>query len=198
MKRITFLLASLFLIASVSSYAQTTKEKTNEDKTKTKTADEKTKAKDDKVKTKDASGTTNEKTKVKDNKIKSKDAAGNKVKMKAPAPVMKTFSTDYPDVTDATWSSSRGDWTATYKVNGMQTVTTYHANGTRVDTRTTYPLDQLPQAVVTYQQNNSGYTPTSVILISRPNQTDIYELKSSSGTIYIDANGAVTTYTPGK
>jgi hypothetical protein len=179
MKKITLLLASLFLIAGISSYAQT----------------EKTKSKDEKTKVKDADG----KTKVKDNKMKTKDAAGNKTKIKAPAPVLKSFTTDYPDVTAVTWSNSRGNWTATYNTNGMQTVTTYHANGTRVDTRTTYPVAQAPQAVLTYQQNNPGFTASRIIMISRPDMTDIYELRNSAGqTIYIDANGVVTTYTPGK
>jgi hypothetical protein len=179
MKKITLILASLFLFAGINSYAQTT--------TKTKSTDEKTKSKD-----------SDGKTKVKDNKIKTKDADGNKVKVKAPASVIKNFTTDYPDITDATWSNSRGNWSATYNTNGMKTVTTYHANGTRVDTRTWYPVTQAPQAVLTYQQNNTGYTPTSIVLISRANQPDVYEVKSSSGTIYLDANGAITTYTPGK
>jgi len=179
MKKIIIAFAALFLAASIQSSAQTTKAKSTNDKSKVKDAD-------------------GSKTKVKDNKIKSKDAEGNKTKIKAPAPVLKSFTTDYPDISDATWSNSKGKWTATYKVNGMQTVTTYNANGTRVDTRTSYPLDQLPQAVITYQQSNAGYTPTRVIMISRPDQPDIYELLSNAGTIYIDTNGAVTTYTPGK
>ncbi len=179
MKKIIIAFAALFLVASINSSAQTTKTKSNENKTKVKDSD-------------------GSKTKVKDNKIKSKDSQGNKTKFKAPAPVLKSFATDYPAISDATWSNSRGNWTATYKVNGMQTVTTYHANGTRVETRTTYPLNQLPQAVVTYKQNNAGYTPTNIILISRPDQPEVYQLTSSSGTIYIDTNGAVTTYTSGK
>jgi hypothetical protein len=179
MKKITFLLASLFLVAGISSYAQT----------------EKTKSKEDKTKVKEADG----KTKVKDNKMKTKDAAGNKTKIKAPAPVLKSFTTDYPSITNATWSMNRGNWTATYDVNGMQTVTTYHANGKRVDTRTTYQVNQAPQAVLTYQQNNPGFTASRIIMISRPDMADIYEIRGSNGqTIYIDANGTVTTYTPMK
>jgi hypothetical protein len=179
MKKITFLLASLFLVAGISSYAQTEKVKSNEEKSKVKSTDGK--------------------TKVKDNKMKTKDAAGNKTKIKAPAPVLKSFTTDYPNIADATWSNSRGNWTATYNSNGMRTTTTYHANGTRVDTRTTYPVTQAPQAVLTYQQNTPGFTASRIIMISRPDMPDIYELRSSSGqTIYIDANGTVTTYTPGK
>jgi hypothetical protein len=179
MKKITFLLVSLFLIAGINSYAQT----------------EKTKSKEDKSKVKD----TDSKSKVKDNKMKTKDAAGNKTKIKAPAPVLKSFTTDYPNISDATWSSSRGNWSATYNTNGMQTVTTYHANGTRMDTRTTYPVSSAPQAVLTYQQNNPGFTASRIVMISRPDMADIYELRSSTGqTIYIDGNGTVTTYTPGK
>jgi hypothetical protein len=179
MKKITFFLVSLFLVAGINSYAQT----------------EKTKSKDDKTKVKDSGS----KTKVKDDKLKTKDAAGNKTKIKAPAPVIKSFTTDYPSITDATWTTSRGNWTATYNVNGMQTVTTYHANGKRVDTRTTYQVSQAPQAVLTYQQNNPGFTASRIIMISRPDMADIYELRSSTGqTIYIDANGTVTTYTPVK
>lgn len=170
MKKITLLLAALFLIAGMNSYAQTQKTKAN-----------------------------GEKTKVKDNKVKAKDAAGNKSKMKAPAPVLKSFTTDYPDITDATWGMSKGNWTATYNVNGMQTVTTYRANGNRVDTRTTYSVDQAPQAYTTYIQANPGFKATRIVMISRANQPDIYELRGSTGqTIYIDSNGAVTTYTPGK
>lgn len=179
MKKITLLLASLFLFAGMGSYAQTVKSKSNEDKTKSKEAD-------------------GGKTKVKDNKMKTKDGAGNKTKIKAPAPVLKSFTTDYPDVTDATWSSSKGNWMVTYNVNGMKTITTYHANGSRIDTRTWYSVDQAPQPVITYQQNNAGYKPTMIILISRPDQPDVYELTSGSGKIYIDTNGGVTTYTPVK
>jgi hypothetical protein len=179
MKKITFLLASLFLMAGISSFAQTEKVKSNNDKTKVKNTDGKTKVKDDKLKT--------------------KDAAGNKTKIKAPAPVLKSFTTDYPNITDATWSNSKGNWSATYNSNGMQTVTTYHANGTRMDTRTTYPVAQAPQAVLTYQQNNPGFTASRIIMISRPDMNDIYELRSSTGqTIYIDTNGSVTTYSSGK
>lgn len=178
MKKMMFLFAVLFLAAGINGYAQ-----------------EKAKSKEDKAKVKD----NGEKTKVKDNKIKTKDAAGNKTKMKAPAPVLKSFTTDYPDITTANWSNSRGNWTATYTTNGMQTVTTYHANGNRVDTRTTYPVSAAPQAVLTYQQNNPSFKASRIVMISRPDQSDIYELRSTSGeTIYIDGNGTVTTYTPGK
>jgi hypothetical protein len=176
MKKITLLLAALFVM--LGSYSQT----------KIKSTDEKSKVK-----------TSDEKTKVKDNKVKSKDAAGSKTKIKAPAPVLKAFTADHPDLTNATWTTSRGNWTVKYKMNDTDMSTTYHANGDRVDTRTWYTLETAPQAVVTYRNANPGVQLKRIIMINAPEKDDVYELYTTTGqTIYIDGNGSVVTYTPAK
>jgi hypothetical protein len=138
------------------------------------------------------------KTKVKDDKIKVKDSSGTKMKIKAPEQVIRSFTTDNPNITNATWSKNKGDWNVTYKVNGMETVSTYHANGTRAYTRTTYPVDQAPQAVMTYRQNNPSLQLQRIVLINTPEKSDVYELTNSTGQVtYIDGSGTVVTYTPG-
>ncbi len=138
-----------------------------------------------------------EKTKVSEDKVKTKDAEGNKTKIKAPAPVIKSFMNDYPDVKSANWSASRGNWSANYTVEGMQTTTTYNANGTRVNTRTMYPLDHLPDVIVTYQQNTPALKVGKVYKVNTPDQDDVYEVVSADGkTVYIDSNGNETKYTP--
>jgi hypothetical protein len=138
-----------------------------------------------------------EKVKVSDDKIKIKDADGNKTKIKAPAPVIKQFTEDFPEITGATWSSSKGSWTATYKLDGMETSTTYHANGKRLHTKTLYPMDHLPDVIVTYQQNTPAFKIGKVYKISTPGQEDVYEVMSADGkTVYVDANGNETKYSP--
>lgn len=177
MKKISFLLAALFIV--IGSYSQETKAKSTDEKSKVKSADQKTKVKDDKVKT--------------------KDAAGNKTKVKAPATVVKTFMTEHPDITDATWTTSKGNWTVKYKMNDMDMTTTYHANGDRIDTRTWYTVEMAPQPVITYRTANPSIQLKRIILINAPEKDDVYELYTTTGqTIYIDTNGTVVTYTPGK
>jgi hypothetical protein len=149
---------------------------------------------------KDKTKQNGEKTKVKDDKVKIKDASGNKTKWKAPEPVAKAFMSDYPDIKDVTWSKSKGDWAATYNVNGLQTVATYHANGdeiSRVETRTWYPVAQAPQPVIIYQQANPTIKLGKIAMITVPSKPTVYELRSSTGqVVFIDENGNIVTYTP--
>ncbi len=167
MKKIIMLLTAVVFIAG-SSYAQSTKTKTG-----------------------------GEKIKVSEDKVKIKDAQGNKTKIKAPAPVIKSFTTDYPEISGVNWSTEKGNWTATYKQDEMEMSTTYRANGTRVNSRTLYPNDHLPDVIVTWQQNTPAFKVGKVYKISTPDQPDVYEVISSDGkSTYIDADGRETNYKP--
>lgn len=156
------------------------------------------------------------KVKVKENKAKVKtdnnndNNDGRNVKVKGrsnastagvPAKVQAAFTRDYGNVSNVTWRKNRGNWTATYNgglFGGATSIATYHANGARMDTRTSVPLTQIPQPVTIWQQRNPSLQIGRIVRIDLPGQQEVYQVtpSGSANLVYLNRSGTVITFNP--
>lgn len=117
-----------------------------------------------------------------------------------PAKVQAAFARDYGNVSGVTWSKSRGNWTASYNgglFGGARSIATYHANGARVDTRTTVPLTQIPQPVTIWQQRSPSINIGRIVRIDLPGQQEVYQVTPTGGNVvYLNRSGTVITFNP--
>lgn len=136
--------------------------------------------------------------KDKHTKVKNEKSDHAKNNIGVPNKVQTAFTKDYPNAYNVNWAKNRGDWTATYSVNGFRTTATYHANGSRRDTRTYIPVAQAPQPVVIYRERVGPSIQIGKILkIDMPGRPEVYQLQTTTGRlVYVDSKGSVITFNP--
>jgi hypothetical protein len=117
-----------------------------------------------------------------------------------PSKVQAAFARDYGNASGVTWSKSRGNWTASYNgglFGGATSIATYHANGRRMDTRTSVPLTQIPQPVTIWQQRSPSINIGRIIRIDLPGQQEVYQVTPTGGNVvYLNRTGTVITFNP--
>ena len=128
-----------------------------------------------------------------------KKGGSSKPSKNQPAKVRQAFATDYPGVTNVSWSKYRGDWTATFSNNGITSTAVYHANGQRKDTRTPVSRPQLPRTIDDIIRKKPGSVLGEIIRIELPQKaSNLFRVKTVEAgttkyTVY-DANGGVVNY----
>ena len=116
------------------------------------------------------------------------------------ATLSSSFSRDFPNVTGATWIRDVRDtmnYSARYKTGDYWTMSTYSATGTRIDTRTELPQNDLPRPVALYRdkQGSNNIQFKRVIKVERPSKANLYEVLLTNGrVVYVNSDGAEVSY----
>jgi hypothetical protein len=106
-----------------------------------------------------------------------------------PDKVGESFSKDFPQAKDVTWTTSKGNWTANFKLSLARATATYHANGNRLNSSIRLKAGQLPENVwkqVQIRFPNSSKE-NEALRFERPGTPTQYKL-------YIKENGKMNTY----
>jgi hypothetical protein len=192
--------ATLFSVGSFAQGNGKGKGNGNNGQTKVKVKEDKAKIKTDRDDY-DLNGNGKQKVKVKGNNNGITGNASARA-IGVPSKVQAAFARDYGNASGVTWTKSRGNWTATYNgglFGGATSIATYHANGRRMDTRTTVPLTQIPQPVTIWQQRVGPSIQLGRILrIDMPGQPELYQVtnRTNGQIVYVNRSGAVVSYTP--
>lgn len=154
---------ALLLSLSLIGFSQTGKDK----------AKEKSKAKNENTgQQNNANGANN------NNSNTNPQQNGNsKSRKNIPTKVSSSFSGEYPNAVNATWTKNRGDWTVVFGNGIWRSTATYHSNGERVDTRTPMTREQAPRPVLDeiLRRFPKG-SPTDVIKIEKPKNPNLFQI----------------------
>jgi hypothetical protein len=121
----------------------------------------------------------------------------------APATVQQSFQKDYPDARNPQWSSTNGQWSASFTDHSQQDqgemVAHYDQSGHHVDSQIPYDRSDVPQAVVQKTQSSyPGATGDNYTRIERPGGQPLYQVnlhvQGKSWTMYVDEKGQEKKY----
>ena len=107
-----------------------------------------------------------------------------------PSAVKNTFSSMYPNVTNAKWEMENGKYEAEFKENSVETSVLFEANGTYTQTEVEIAVSLLPSGVndyVTKKFRDSKITEAAKITSS--NGTVTYEAEIGKSDYLFDSNG---------
>lgn len=124
------------------------------------------------------------------------------VKVKAPEAVKASFTSAYPDVTNASWSKTPvANYLATYTTEaGTKEEVEYNENGDVMKARTTYTESNLPVEIATGIQNKfAGATVQKAVKITLPGVAPYYNVKlklagedAKEKNIFVSGQGLVS------
>lgn len=186
-----FTLAILLLLSTVGfSQARQEKAKDKQKKETKATAKEKAdkqKSKPDEVKN--------------DNQNTNSDGQQNgnqKVRKNIPTQVRNSFTGEYPNAVNATWTKNRGDWTVVFGNGVWRSTATYHSNGERVDTRTPLTREQAPRSVLDEILRRYPKTDTKdIIKIEKPKNPNLFQVilneAGKKRTLILDEKGKLVS-----
>lgn len=116
-----------------------------------------------------------------------------------PPPITASFSRDFPQVSNATWSRNNVDtslYSARYQSGAQWVTRNYSASGSLVDVRTEVPVLQAPRPVSVYlAKQPQGFQLTSINRLEITGRPVIYQLNAAGGkTVYINEEGMEVRY----
>ena len=169
---------SIFLVAGLIGFAQGKSKEKNKDKQKTENPAQTTKR-----------NNTNDETRQNGN---------NKVRKNIPTKVRSSFTGEYPNAVNATWTKNRGDWTVVFGNGVWRSTATYHSNGERVDTRTPLTREQAPRSVIDeiLRRFPTGET-KDIIKIEKPKNPNLFQIilneAGKKRTLLLDEKGKLVS-----
>jgi hypothetical protein len=122
---------------------------------------------------------------------------------RAPATVQHAFQRDYPEAGNPEWSSTNGQWSASFTDHSQydrgEMVAHYDRSGHHVDSHIPYDRADVPQVVIDRTQRSypdaGGYTYTR---IERPDAQPLFQVNlrvhGRRRTMYVDDNGRERRY----
>jgi hypothetical protein len=122
---------------------------------------------------------------------------------RAPASVRQSFQRDYPEARNPDWSSSNGQWSASFTDHSQydrgEMVAHYDRSGHHVDSHIPYDRNDVPQAVVERTQRSyPGGRDYNYTRIERPGGQPLFQVdlhvQGRNRTVYVDENGRERKY----
>lgn len=113
----------------------------------------------------------------------------------APANVLESYATDFPNSLNINWSSEPGVWYVRCDdMNGYKCLTDYKSNGTKVFTARNLKTGEMPAAVASYSAMSGEVSAGIIIQIEVPGELNFWRITSASGRmIFVSNAGAETT-----
>lgn len=169
-----FITLSVFLIAGLIGFAQGKSKEKNKDKQKTENSAQTTKGSN--------------------NNDATQQNGNSKARKNIPTKVRSSFTGEYPNATNATWTKNRGDWTVVFGNGVWRSTATYHSNGERIDTRTSLSREQAPRSVIDeiLRRFPTGET-KDIIKIEKPKNPSLFQIilneAGKKRTLLLDEKG---------
>ena len=109
---------------------------------------------------------------------------------KVPAAVKSAFSTNFSEITNATWEKEHGNYEANFSQGGKKMSVTYDGKGTLLEAETEMAISQLPASVAAYiEKNYAGQKIKHASAIKMSNGTLNFEAEVNGKDLIFDRSG---------